>query len=295
METERGGEPEPRYLGFAILPHIALFALLVSLLELAGIAGWLNEFILPRPSKIGAAFVEVYVTQRTVYWHAAVTLYETVVGFTIAAVVGVGLAVASAVSDPFRRYVSPYAIVLNVTPGLALTPIVIAWFGFGWSSKIALAAIVSFFPIFVNTLAGLTQGDDDRREMFRSLGASRMQTFLKLQLPTALPTTIAGLQIGVTAALVGAIVAEFASASEGIGVLMKRFSFALNIQATIATLLTMSLLGLLLFVILEIIDDRLVFWRRDVRMARVSRRRAARWRVPSPQQTKETVEGGTKK
>jgi NitT/TauT family transport system permease protein len=287
-ETIRGAG----YRAIQIGIHLAIFAVLVLLLELAGIAGALNEFILPRPSKIASAFVELYVTRGTIYWHAAVTLYEAVVGFSIATVIGVGLAVASAVSDPVRRYVAPYAIVINVTPGLALTPIVIAWFGFGWNSKIALAAIVSFFPVFVNTLAGLTQGDDDRREMFRMLGASRMQTFWKLQLPTALPTTIAGLKIGMTAALVGAIVAEFASASEGIGVLMQRFSFALNVQATLATLLTMSLLGLLLFTLLEIIDDRLVFWRRDARMAQVGRRRAARWRLPPQAELKTTENGG---
>lgn len=267
--------------GFQIASHIALFGVLVLLLELAGTAGLLNEFLLPRPSKIGAAVLDLYLLRGTIYWHAAVTLFEALAGFTIATVIGVGLAVASAVSEPVRRYVSPYAIVINVTPGLALTPIVIAWFGFGWNSKIALATIVSFFPIFVNTLAGLTQGDDDRRDLFRLLGAGRWQTFVHLQLPVATPTTVAGLKIGMTSALVGAIVAEFASGSEGIGVLMQRFSFALNIQSTLATLLTMSLLGLLLFVLLEIIDDRVVFWRRDARMAQVSRRRAARWRMPA--------------
>ena len=73
----------------------------------------------------------------------------------------------------FRRYVSPYAIVLNVTPGIALTPIIIAWFGYGMGSKVALAAVICFFPIFVNTLTGLTQIDRDREELFRSLGANR--------------------------------------------------------------------------------------------------------------------------
>lgn len=278
---------------FRILRHAAVFLAIVGLLELAGAAGLLNEFLLPRPSRIFAAIIELYVTQRTIYWHAMVTLYEAAIGFSIAAFVGISLAVTSALNDPFRRYLAPYAIVLNVTPGLALTPIVIAWFGFGWSSKIALAAIVSFFPIFVNTLAGLIQGDSDRLEMFHSLRASRLQTFLKLRLPLALPTAFAGLKIGLTSALVGAIVAEFASAREGIGVLMQRFSFSLNISATIATLLTMSLLGLLLFTLIEVIDDRAVFWRRDARMARVSQRRAARWRLPADCNQKKT--GGEKK
>lgn len=264
--------------------HVGVFAALIAVWELAGITGMLNEFLLPRPSRVAGALVGLYLTEGTIYRHAFVTLYETVAGFLIGAGIGIALAAASALSDPFRRYLSPYAIVVNVTPGLALTPLVIAWFGFGWNSKIALAAIVCFFPVFVNALTGLTRTDEDREDMFRSLGASRMQTFLKLRLPTALPTAIAGLKIGMTTALVGAIVAEFASASEGIGVLMQRFSFALNISATIATLLSMSLIGLLLFTLMEILDDRVVFWRRDARMVQVSRRRARAWPMPGSSQ-----------
>lgn len=260
-----------------IAKHLAVFAGLIVIWEGASALGWIDTILVPRPSAIWAGIKDLYVTKATIYWHFAITFYEAAVGFVIGAGLGLLLATGSALSDGVRRYVSPYATLLNVTPGLALTPIVIAWFGFGYGSKIALGAIVCFFPVFVNTLIGLTRIDDDTAEMFRSLGASRSTTFWKLRLPTALPMMFAGAKISVTTALVGAVVAEFSQGTAGIGVLMQRLAFQLNSGSAIAALLSMSLLGLLLFVIIEIIDDRIVFWRRDGRMTAVSKKRRAAW------------------
>jgi NitT/TauT family transport system permease protein len=148
-------------------------------------------------------------------------------------------------------------------------------------SKIALAAVICFFPIYVNTLTGLTQRDEDREELFRSVGASRYQVFRKLRVPAALPLMFAGFKIGLTTALIGAVVAEFAQATAGVGVLMSRFSFQLNMAASLATLLSMTVIGLLLFYAMEILDDRIVFWRRDTRMSAVSRARARAWEARS--------------
>jgi len=267
-----------------LLPHLAILAAVLALWELAVHRAWVNAFMVPKPSAVFDAFVRLYVTDRIIYRHFFITMYEAVAGFAIGATVGISLAVMSALNESFRRYVSPYAIVLNVTPGLALTPIIIAWFGFGMGSKIALAAVICFFPIFVNTLSGLLQQDPDREELFSSLGADPVQRFWKLQVPAALPIMFAGLKIGMTTALIGAVVSEFAQATEGVGVLMQRFSFQLNMASSVAVLLTMSLMGLTLYYAMEFLDDRLVFWRRDRGMARVARRRKARYlaRVAAP-------------
>lgn len=262
---------------FRILPHLALLALLLGLWEWAVASGAINTIMVPRPSAIMGAIVELYVTKGTIYEHFFITLAEAVFGFAIGAGVAIALAVSSSLSESFERYVSPYAVVLNVTPGIALTPIIIAWFGYGMGSKIALAAVICFFPIFVNTLTGLRQTDPDREELFRSFGASRRQVFLQLRVPAALPLMFAGLKIGLTTALIGAVVAEFAQATAGVGVLMSRFSFALDMASSLATLLSMTLIGLLLFYTMEFLDDRVVFWRRDARMSAVSRARARAW------------------
>jgi NitT/TauT family transport system permease protein len=263
------------------VPHFLLFLALLALWEIAVLTGLITSIIIPRPSAIIGAIVELYVTKGTIYGHFFITLTEAVVGFAIGAIVAVTLAVWSSLSEGFKRYVSPYAIVLNVTPGIALTPIIIAWFGYGMGSKIALAAVICFFPIFVNTLTGLLHRDEDCEELFRSVGASKYQIFLKLRVPAALPLLFAGFKIGLTTALIGAVVAEFAQATSGVGVLMSRFSFQLNMAASLATLLSMTVIGLLLFYAMEILDDRIVFWRRDTRMATVSRARARAWLAKS--------------
>lgn len=262
-----------------IAPHLVLFAALILIWEAAVRIGLIGSILIPRPSAIGAAIVNLYLVEGTIWRHFFVTLTEAVLGFLIGASIAVALAVGSALSESFRRYVSPYAVVLNVTPGIALTPVIIAWFGFGMGSKIALAAVISFFPVFVNTLTGLTQVDMDREELFRSLGASRVQVFTRLHVPAAMPLLFAGLKIGLTTALIGAVVAEFAQATEGVGVLMNRFSFQLNMGASIATLLSMTLIGLLLFYSMEFLDRRLIFWRREDRRDAVSRKRARAWKA----------------
>jgi NitT/TauT family transport system permease protein len=264
-----------------LLPHLALFLAIIAVWEIAVRTGLITSIIIPRPSAILGAIVKLYITDGTIYPHFLITLTEAVTGFLIGAAIAIILAVWSSLSDPFKRYVSPYAVVLNVTPGIALVPIIIAWFGYGMGSKIALAAVICFFPIYVNTLTGLIQRDEDREELFRSVGASRYQVFRKLRVPAALPLVFAGFKIGLTTALIGAVVAEFAQATAGVGVLMSRFSFQLNMAASLATLLSMTVIGLLLFYAMEILDDRIVFWRRDTRMSAVSRARAQAWKAQS--------------
>jgi len=256
--------------------HFAIFAAFIGVWEWAGRTGRLFELIMPAPSAIAVALWDMYVITGEIYWHFFVTLWEAIAGFLIGAGIGAGLAIGAALSVPFRRYIAPYAVVLNVTPGIAVTPIFIAWFGFGWWSKIALAALIVFFPVFVNTLSGLLRTDRDTAELFRSLGASRLQTFFKLMIPNAAPMIFAGLKIAMTGALVGAIVAEFASATEGIGILMQRHAMRLDMAAAIGVLVSMSLMGLMLYTLMEVADRRIVFWKHQARLDAVSRRRSRR-------------------
>jgi NitT/TauT family transport system permease protein len=261
-----------------LLTHLAIFAIVIGGWELLGVLGHLNDLILPAPSKIAVAIWDLYVVTGKIWWHFFVTMFEALAGFTIGVSIGVTLAIAAALNPTFRRYIAPYVVVVQVTPLIAVAPLMIAWFGFGWNSKIAIAALVCFFAPFLNTLTGLLNVDPDAEEMFRSLGASKRQVFFKLMLPSSIPIIMAGLKTAMALALIGAVVGEFISASEGVGILMQRASFALNIAESIAVLLSMALMGLILYAAMEILDDRIVFWRRDHRMVAVSKRRAARWR-----------------
>ena len=259
------------------IPHVIIFLSFLVLWEISIILGWIDNIMIPKPTSIAGSIFKLYVTQGIKYEHFFITLCEAVLGFCIGATIAITLATISSLSGVFKRYVIPYAVVLNVTPGIALTPVVIAWFGYGMGSKIALGAIVSFFPIFVNTLTGLTQVDEERDELFRSLRANKYQMFFKMKLPGSLPMVFAGMKIGLTTALIGAIVAEFAQATHGVGVLMSRFSFKLDMASSIATLLSMTLIGLILFYFMEFLDDKTVFWRRENRLTITSRKRKQKW------------------
>jgi NitT/TauT family transport system permease protein len=259
--------------------HILVFVIIVGSWELAGVFNQLNDLLLPAPSVIIVKFANMWFVTGTIHYHFMITLWEATAGFFLGVSIGISLAVTAAISPVFRRYIAPYAVAFNVTPGIAVTPLIIVWFGFGISSKIALATLVCFFAPFINTLTGLLHVDAEAEELFRSMRANKQQFFWKLQLPSSMPLFIAGLKIALTGALLGAIVAEFFSATAGVGILMQRFSFKLDIGSAIATLLSMSLMGLLFFTIMEVLDYRVLYWKRDSRMNAVSKKRKAAWRM----------------
>lgn len=285
VSVAEGSGPNPAAAGEAsnpwvrrLLIHLAIFATVIGTWELLGVFGRLNDLILPAPSKIAYAIFNLYFVTGKIWWHFYVTMFEAVAGFSIGATIGIVLAIVAGLNATFRRYIAPYVVVVQVTPLIAVAPLMIAWFGFGWNSKIAIAALVCFFAPFVNTLTGLLNIDQDAEEMFRSLGATKRQLFWKLMLPSSFPIIMAGLKTAMALALIGAVVGEFISASEGVGILMQRASFALNIAESIGVLLSMALMGLILYSVMELLDDRVVFWRRDARMDAVSRKRAAKWK-----------------
>lgn len=261
-----------------IANHLLILAALLSLWEIASRVGLLDELTSPRPSAIAQSIFRIYVEQGNIYWHFYVTFVEAMAGFLIGATAGVALAILAGINEPFRRYIQPYILVPQVTPRVALTPILIAWLGFGWSPKIAIAALICFFPPFVNTVTGMLNVDEDAREMFRSMGASKNQIFWKLQLPSAVPIIMAGLKTAMSLALAGAIVGEFLSAHQGMAVLIQRYTGQLNMPSSFAVLLSLTAMGFVLFKLAEFADSRIVFWRHDDRLAAVGRKRAAKWK-----------------
>ena len=275
--TEALPRSEPNLRLRRIGMHLVIFLVLLVLWEAGGRAGLLDDLTSPRPSAIFESIYRIYIEQGNVYWHFFVTLVEATAGFVIGSTAGVGLAIVAGLYEPFRRYIQPYILVPQVTPRVALTPILIAWLGFGWSPKIAIAALICFFPPFVNTVTGMLSVDEDEKEMFRSLGASKSQIFWKLQLPNAMPIIMAGLKIAMSLALAGAIVGEFLSAQQGMAVLIHRYTYSLNMASSFAILLSLTAMGFALFKLAEFADSRIVFWHNEKRMLAVGRKRAAAW------------------
>jgi NitT/TauT family transport system permease protein len=265
-------------LGGAVLRHTLIFFVIMFIWEMANRTGFSNPLLLPRPTDVVASIWKIYVTQGNVWYHLWVTFQEAMLGCFVGTVIGIALAVAAVLSDTFRQFLKPYIIIVEATPRIAVGPIFVTWFGFGMSSKVALAALVCFFAPFVNTITGLLGVQEESYELFRSLGATRRQVFWRLMIPTALPTMNAGLKLAVGSAFGGALVAEFISAQAGMGILMARYTMSLNMPSAFAGLLSITLYGFLLFRTMEVIDRRVLYWLDDDLMAKKSAKRAIKYR-----------------
>jgi NitT/TauT family transport system permease protein len=267
----------PRRIFDAVAAPLAFLAFIVVVWKLLLWEEVVSTTVLPHPEDIVTSFVDL--TFGDIWWDdIAATLWESVAGFVLGAALGLALAIPSGLSNVMRRMLHPYAIGLQVTPRIAIAPIIIAWAGFGYSSKIWIAAIIAFFPVYVNALTGILTVDEEAREMFRSLGATKLQTFTRLMIPSSLPVMFAGLKTAAGLSLVGAVVGEFISAQRGLGVLVQQFSYQLAVADAFAVIVMLMILGLLLYGAMEWIERTTVFWLHDARLVARTRRRAARAR-----------------
>ena len=256
--------------------HLLVFCCFIGIWEAAVQFEWASALILPSPFAVVAAWWDLAIVRGIIWSHFFVTLTEVVLGFLIGATFGVGIAIISAVNPIFRRLVQPYMVALQVTPRIAIAPIIVAWLGFGMEPKIAIAAIICFFPMFINALTGLMQVDHENQEMFDSMRATKWQIFRHLQLPGAMPVIMAGFKTSISLALIGAIVGEFVSASVGIGTLIQRFSFQLLLPEAFASLIMLTFMGLVLYFAATFADRHIVFWQHSDLVNKISRRMRAK-------------------
>lgn len=237
---------------------------------IVGLAVWeilsrlevVHEIILPAPSQILEATWTV-VTLENFYREMGTTLLEVFVGFVLAVVLGVGIGIATGTFELFRKSIYPYIVAFQVIPKVVFAPIFLAWFGFGIESKIVMAAVIAFFPCLINTAVGLRATSEDEVLLMRSYVATRGQIFLKLTLPKALPFIFAGVKTAFTFALIGAIVAEFVGTYHGLGLLIQTFTFALQMPLVFAVIFIISATGIVLYAVLDYLDRKIVFWRRE--------------------------------
>jgi NitT/TauT family transport system permease protein len=189
-----------------------------------------------------------------------VTLYETVAGFALAIVIAFGCGVLIAELPVLRRVLMPYLVAVNAAPKIAFAPLLLVWFGFGMSSKVVMAALIAFFPLLVNVVAGIAGTDPQKLRLMRSLAASGWMTFVKVKLPDAMPVIFAGLKTAIVFSVVGAVVGEFVGADAGLGHVIKQTDYQLDVPLTFALIVLLSLMGILLFYTIELIERRVLFW-----------------------------------
>ncbi len=179
--------------------------------------------------------------------HIGTTVVEILLGLGLGASFGIALAAILFQFPGVERVVRPYIVASQALPKLALAPIFVLWFGFGLTPKVLITALIVFFPLFENTLAGLASPRWEERELFRVLRASRWQTFWRLRLPSALPFIFAGLRVAAILSVVGATVSEYVGANRGLGALIIAAQGALDTPQMFAVFVLLTVIGLLLY------------------------------------------------
>jgi NitT/TauT family transport system permease protein len=191
------------------------------------------------------------------------TLVETALGFILGTTFGIAFGILFAYVRPIERAIFPIFVALQTIPVIAFGAIVVIWFGNTILAKVVIALYLTFFPVTVNTLRGLQASDPQRIALMRSFGASRLQLFLTLALPSAMPTIMVGLKLGVSLSLAGAIVGEWFGDTVGLGVMLLQALYFEQIPRVWVLVVACGLLGTLLYGALALIERRYVWWRTD--------------------------------
>jgi NitT/TauT family transport system permease protein len=218
----------------------------------------LRPFILPPPETVAARFVTA-IADGTIAPHLGTTLVEVALGFLVGAGLALIAGYALARSAVVERLLSPYLVAAQATPILALAPLFALWFGSGLLGKVVICALIVFFPVAVATMVGIRSVDARLLELGRSLRATHRQILTTLEIPAAMPSILGGMRVGVTLAVVGAIVGEWAGADRGLGVLINLARGSLfDTPLMFATLLTIALVGVVLYLVVVAIERRVV-------------------------------------
>ncbi|MFJ5261204.1 ABC transporter permease [Streptomyces sp. NPDC088387] len=202
--------------------------------------------------------------------HAWVTTYETLIGFLIAVAVGVLAAVVMVYSPTVEKTLYPILLFAQVVPKIAIAPLFVVWLGFGIAPKILIVVLIAFFPVVISMVTGLKAVDPEMLQLSSTMGASPWQTFVKIRFPASLPHLFSGLKVAVTLAVTGAVVGEFVGANEGLGYVILQANGNLDTPMLFAGLLVMSLIGVVLFVLVEIAEKLLLPWHAGQRAAGVT-------------------------
>lgn len=234
-----------------LLAVLGVWEVAVHLFEIPG-------YILPAPSKI---VMTLFSEHAQLLKHTLVTLEEMLLGFALAVSIGIPLAVLMFEFPVLEKAFYPYVIGSQTVPVFAIAPLLVLWFGFGIASKVAMAALIVFFAIVLNTLDGLKSTDPDTANLFRILRATRWQILWKVRLPSALPFIFSGAKIGISISTIGAVIGEWVGAKAGLGYLMLYANGRLQVSLVFAAIFCLTLLGLSLFGLMTLLERYAMPWR----------------------------------
>ncbi|MDL4771687.1 MULTISPECIES: ABC transporter permease [Thermomonosporaceae] len=265
-----GGAPAPRrrrrnllasrYADWG-LPAV-LVVVLVALWQAVVSFGSVEEYVLPAP---GAVLGKMFGDFSLFAEQSVPTIVAIFVGFALAIVIALPIAVAMVYSEIVRRAVYPLLIIAQVVPKVAVAPLFIIWFGFGQLPKVLMVALICFFPIVIDSLVGFRAARPESLMLVRSMGAGRWQAFWKVRWPWALPSIFAGIKVGITLAVVGAVVAEFVGADKGLGVLLMTARGDMDSLTVFASIAWLTVIGFILFILVEVLERVLLPGRKSGR------------------------------
>jgi NitT/TauT family transport system permease protein len=260
--TVKRGDSRWRGYVSTFLPPTIVILLVLAAWQAFVVIKQVPDIVLPPPSAI---FQELL--KRPGYFfveNGGLTLFEALAGFMLGAAAAVVLAAIMARSRFMERTFFPLALIIKATPIVVVAPLLVIWFGYGFAGKIIMAALICFFPILVNTIVGLRSVNPTALEFLESVSASEWEIFTRLRVPTALPYVLAGFKISISLAVIGAVVAEWAGASSGLGRVIIIASNNFNQPAVFASVLVLAVMGIVLTAIISWLEHHFLYWHESV-------------------------------
>ncbi len=239
----------------------APLVLLILVLLWAALVAWQEypPFILPSPALVWQKFVAM-AGAGAIWLHVGVTLLEIVLGLAVGLSAAFGLGYLLGKHRSLERIASPYIVASQSVPIVAIAPLIVIWMGSGLASKVAVTALITFFPALIATIVGIRNVDPDLHDLMLSLRANRWQLFWKLELPAALPVIFGGLKLSATLAVVGAVVGEFMGASAGLGYLINLGRGILDTPLMFVAILLLVVIAQALYLSVAMLEARLLRW-----------------------------------
>jgi ABC-type nitrate/sulfonate/bicarbonate transport system permease component len=250
-----------------VLAPALVVAALIGTWQIVVRAFDVKEYVLPAPSAIART---AFTSWDILLPNLRVTVEEMLLGFGLATAVGISLGTLIALSSVFRRGIFPLVIASQTVPVIAIAPVLVIWFGYDILPRVLVTALIAFFPLTVNTVAGLRAVDPELVRLFRSLNASRIQIFRKLTFPSGLPYIFAGLKVAATLSVIGATVGEWVGADRGLGYQIVTDTAQVETARVFAAIFLLSLSGIALYLIVAGIEWISLPWRHSVRARRRS-------------------------
>ncbi|MEP9355785.1 ABC transporter permease [Xanthobacter sp. KR7-65] len=236
---------------------VLVFVCLITGWELACTIGKVPQWLLPAPSRIVGA---LWTARDILPIHIMTTTIEVLLGFGLGVSVGVPLSILIVLSPLARKVIYPILVVLQSVPKVALAPIVLVWIGYGTGSKVLIAAMTAFFPIIINTSAGMEAVPRELLELSRSLNSPSLKVFWKVRLPFAMPYLFSGMKVAMALALIGAVVGEFVGSDRGLGYLILTFSSTMNTPLVFGAMALLAVLGICLFYVVSLAERVFCPW-----------------------------------